>query len=168
MLMPWIRKILKALLVVGSWTALAIIIAIPLARSSGRADEVTIGIAAHALISPFCHQIPERCFHVAGSPMPICTRCFGMLLGLCFGTIFGLRNASKQFNILRPALIGVAGIMLIEWCLGFLLMYNLGWLRWITGCALGAVTGLSLMRAIGMLETPSTRSTSERVCSCTS
>jgi len=28
-----------------------------------------------------CHRLPERCFHVNGKPMPICARCFSMLLG---------------------------------------------------------------------------------------
>nr|WP_269748813.1 DUF2085 domain-containing protein [Lysinibacillus timonensis] len=31
-----------------------------------------------------CHRIPERCLHIKGEPMPICTRCFAILIGyLC-------------------------------------------------------------------------------------
>lgn len=28
-----------------------------------------------------CHRKPSRCFHVKGKPMPICARCFSILLG---------------------------------------------------------------------------------------
>lgn len=31
-----------------------------------------------------CHRIPERCLHVKGKPMLICTRCLAMLLGYLF------------------------------------------------------------------------------------
>lgn len=31
-----------------------------------------------------CHRIPERCLHIKGKPMPICARCFAMLLGYLF------------------------------------------------------------------------------------
>jgi uncharacterized membrane protein len=28
-----------------------------------------------------CHRKPERCFHIKGKPIPLCTRCMGILLG---------------------------------------------------------------------------------------
>ncbi|MDN4492741.1 DUF2085 domain-containing protein [Ureibacillus aquaedulcis] len=28
-----------------------------------------------------CHRLPERCLYINGEPMPLCTRCFSMLLG---------------------------------------------------------------------------------------
>ncbi len=31
-----------------------------------------------------CHRIPERCLHIKGKPMPICARCFAILLGYLF------------------------------------------------------------------------------------
>ena len=34
-----------------------------------------------------CHQRPERCFWIAGKPMVICSRCFGVYLGLLIGFI---------------------------------------------------------------------------------
>lgn len=34
-----------------------------------------------------CHRLPERCIHVKGKPMPICARCFAMLLGYLFTPI---------------------------------------------------------------------------------
>lgn len=35
-----------------------------------------------------CHRIPERCMHVKGNPMPLCTRCFAMLIGYLSTPIF--------------------------------------------------------------------------------
>lgn len=31
-----------------------------------------------------CHRKPERCYHIKGSPMPICSRCLSILLGYLF------------------------------------------------------------------------------------
>lgn len=31
-----------------------------------------------------CHRKPERCLTIAGKPMPICARCFSILLGYFF------------------------------------------------------------------------------------
>ncbi|MDQ0229638.1 DUF2085 domain-containing protein [Metabacillus malikii] len=34
-----------------------------------------------------CHRIPERCLHIKGKPMPLCTRCFAILIGYLFTPI---------------------------------------------------------------------------------
>lgn len=34
-----------------------------------------------------CHQIPERSFFVFGYQMPICARCFGLMIGEMLGAI---------------------------------------------------------------------------------
>ncbi len=34
-----------------------------------------------------CHRIPERCLHINGKPMSLCTRCFAILLGYIFTPI---------------------------------------------------------------------------------
>ncbi|WP_180953829.1 DUF2085 domain-containing protein [Bacillus sp. M6-12] len=31
-----------------------------------------------------CHRKPERCYHIKGKPMPICSRCLSILLGYLF------------------------------------------------------------------------------------
>ncbi|SFI79570.1 Uncharacterized membrane protein [Bacillus sp. 71mf] len=31
-----------------------------------------------------CHRKPSRCFHVNGTPLPICARCTGILIGYLF------------------------------------------------------------------------------------
>lgn len=42
-------------------------------------NEISIWVKL-AYVVP-CHRKPSRCFHVKGKPMPICSRCFSILLG---------------------------------------------------------------------------------------
>lgn len=42
-----------------------------------------VGLKELVYIVP-CHRIPERCLHIKGKPMPLCTRCFAILLGYLF------------------------------------------------------------------------------------
>ena len=39
---------------------------------------------------PFCHQMPSRCFHLAGHSFPLCARCTGMWLGITLGVAFAM------------------------------------------------------------------------------
>lgn len=41
----------------------------------------------YLLFSPFCHQIPERCFALWGCPLAVCHRCSGIYAGLLLGTL---------------------------------------------------------------------------------
>ncbi|MHB0857452.1 MAG: DUF2085 domain-containing protein [Anaerolineae bacterium] len=34
------------------------------------------------LLSGVCHQIPERCLHYGGEPLPLCARCLGTFTGI--------------------------------------------------------------------------------------
>jgi uncharacterized membrane protein len=42
---------------------------------------------AYSLFTRVCHQMPERCFALAGYPLAVCHRCFGIYLGLAFGSL---------------------------------------------------------------------------------
>ena len=33
----------------------------------------------------FCHRKAERCFHIFGKKMPLCSRCLGLYTGMCLG-----------------------------------------------------------------------------------
>lgn len=41
----------------------------------------------YSLFSRICHQMPERSFALAGFPLAVCHRCFGIYLGLAFGSL---------------------------------------------------------------------------------
>lgn len=42
------------------------------------ADALTGSGLIHTVLSPFCHQLPERSLSVAGHPMGLCSRCFSL------------------------------------------------------------------------------------------
>ena len=39
--------------------------------------------------SLICHQVPERSFHMQGSQLPVCARCFGLYAGAALGSAAG-------------------------------------------------------------------------------
>ena len=41
----------------------------------------------YSLFSRICHQMPERCFVIAGYPLAVCQRCLGIYFGLAFGSL---------------------------------------------------------------------------------
>ncbi len=52
-----------------------------------------------------CHGKEERCFHIYGRPLPVCSRCLGVYMGLGCGFLSGL--------ILSPEFIGITAFSLI-------------------------------------------------------
>ena len=41
----------------------------------------------YTFFSYICHQLPDRTLHLAGGPMAVCTRCFGVYAGLFLGIL---------------------------------------------------------------------------------
>jgi len=39
---------------------------------------------------PYCHQLPERSYHVMHHVLPLCTRCTGMWLGITLGVALAM------------------------------------------------------------------------------
>lgn len=66
--------------VVTVWVLLTVVA--PIAKANG-----FIGFSSplYNFFSYICHQIPDRSFHVEGEPFAVCSRCFGVYLGLAFG-----------------------------------------------------------------------------------
>lgn len=130
-------------------TALAVtwvllIVAAPSA-AAGRAPLVSA--LAYQIGSRVCHQRPERSFHVHGTQMPVCARCFGLYTGGAAGLLLAWRRRRPQ----SPAagkltlLAGAAPIALtvaLEW-LGVIDTTNA--LRWFTGVPLGFVAGVTIV-----------------------
>lgn len=79
----------------------------------------------YVLFAPFCHQIPARCFQLAGFPMAVCARCFGIYAGFGAGLILypfrrGFRDvrppAMRAFLLISGSIaIDVVGHMLSLW-----------------------------------------------------
>jgi len=79
----------------------------------------------YGIFAPFCHQIPERCFRLAGHPLAVCARCLGVYLGFAAGLVLypivrgtrDLRPPSLRLFLLisTPTAADVAGNVLGLW-----------------------------------------------------
>ncbi|HDJ23912.1 MAG TPA: DUF2085 domain-containing protein [Candidatus Aminicenantes bacterium] len=45
------------------------------------------GTLIYGLFSPFCHQVPSRCFQLWGHSLAVCGRCTGIYLGFFLGLV---------------------------------------------------------------------------------
>ena len=61
--------------------AIGLVVAAPLAAAAGG----WAGPLLYGIFAPVCHQIAERCFHLAGHPLAVCHRCFGFYVGFTLG-----------------------------------------------------------------------------------
>ncbi len=44
-----------------------------------------LAVALDGLWAPFCHRLPERSIFLLGAPLPLCSRCLGLVVGLGAG-----------------------------------------------------------------------------------
>lgn len=77
----------------GALAMLAWAVAAPLLA----AEFPLLALAARQFFSAMCHQETERSLRLAGTAMPICARCFGLVVGVAAGAFAGTRLASRVF-----------------------------------------------------------------------
>lgn len=87
--------IIWLLVLLGGFLWNAALFAAPLLKR----DSPVVSALIYAAFSPVCHQVPERCLFINGSPLAVCSRCLGIYLGFSAGTILYpfLRRFSKPF-----------------------------------------------------------------------
>jgi len=73
------------------------------------------GVGIYAALGWVCHQQPERSWHLAGKPLAVCVRCFGLYVGALLAVLLG----GKFWR--RPAL-GMVAVLGVDW-----LLETLGW-----------------------------------------
>jgi len=89
-----------------------------------------------------CHQIPERSPHVHGIQLPLCDRCYGIVLGFVAGPVVALlfwKWIGKKNQV-----IVIASLLplITDWGLGLLNIWkNTPESRFITGAIFGLVAG---------------------------
>jgi uncharacterized membrane protein len=105
--------------------------------------------AAHRV----CHQIPPRSFHIAGAPMAVCARCFGLYLGgVAAGGVALVRTRRRPATEARRArwLIAAAALptvitLFAEW----ILRWPVGnAARFVAALPLGATAAWLVVRAL--------------------
>ena len=147
---------LAAALTITAVAWLAIIVGAPTA-AGGRMP--FMAALAYQMGSRICHQRPERSFHIAGTQMPVCARCFGLYAGGASGLALawafrrGARaRAGWSPRVVKSSLVAaavpIALTVGLEW-LDVIGTSNI--LRWFTGVPLGLVAGFAI---VGLLRGP--------------
>lgn len=95
-----------------------------------------------------CHRIPERVLSILGTPMPTCSRCAGLWLGLSLAALFAW--PAVPIKALRVVVPVAMALMFAE-----VLTQDLGWhpvfhpTRILTGLLVGAPIGGAIGALIG-------------------
>ena len=69
-----------------------------------------IGVLLDTMFFFLCHRRPERTLVFAGVPMPLCSRCAGIALGLALGAVFAWPSPSARQTRIAA---GVAALLMI-------------------------------------------------------
>ena len=125
-----------------------LILAAPVAKANGYSQ---ISTPLYSFFSYICHQMPSRSFFVEGEKFGVCSRCFGVYLGLLLGflvyplwrTIGEIEPLPRFWLFLSLVPIG------IDWSLGvFGIWENTFTTRLITGLILGLACATFMMPAL--------------------
>jgi uncharacterized membrane protein len=130
-------------------TAAVLWTAVVFTAPHGLAGVPAVSAIVYASASLVCHQRPDRSFHAAGNPLPVCARCSGLYLSAALGALaawFGLARMPPRVKALLvaaaiPTLLTVAG----EWA-GVASPSNV--LRAAAALPLGAASGWILIRLL--------------------
>jgi len=132
--------------VVSIWVGL--ILTAPLFLSNGLTAAAS---PIYTFFGYICHQIPERSLNLAGHQMAVCSRCFGVYVGLLVGIlIYPLwRNVDEMDAIPRIWLFLSLVPITIDWSLTiFGIWENTHLSRFITGAILGAACATYIVPAL--------------------
>lgn len=106
--------------------------------------------AIYTAYAPFCHQIKERCFFLAGQPLAVCARCFGIMVGFLLSLIiYPLTGKITHFEPPGPSLLIGLSIPLFIDLAGniFHLWSSPNWVRFILGSGWGFPLSLYFLPA---------------------
>jgi uncharacterized membrane protein len=92
------RVIAVGLTVGGVVWMLAMILA-PLAAAHGVASPVVVLVYEAAGL--VCHQRPDRSFHIAGTPLPVCARCLGLYASGAAGSLIAWFESADILAVQR-------------------------------------------------------------------
>jgi len=70
-----------------AWAAAIPLAAVVVASTSGMAVPKVAASAVYVAGAVVCHQKPERSFHLAGQPLPVCARCTGIYAGAALAVL---------------------------------------------------------------------------------
>jgi uncharacterized membrane protein len=100
-----------------------------------------------------CHQRPERSFHLAGVPMPVCARCVGLYGSAALGALVAWASSPRTAPLLDPRarliFVLVAAPTALSAAAEWLtLVHPSGAARAILGLPLGVYLGWACVRSL--------------------
>ncbi len=122
-----------------------VIVAAPISASQGYD---TFASAIYKTFSYFCHQIPERSFHIAGQQFAVCSRCTGLYAGFALATLtYPLFRSLRRTDTPRIIWLFASALPLaIDFSLTYFgLWQNNHFTRFTTGALFGAVAAIFIL-----------------------
>ncbi len=143
----------QALKVWSSFAILAmawvfLIVLAPLAEAN---NLTSVSNPVYKFFSFICHQIPDRSIHFHEHALAVCSRCFGVYLGLFFGFVGYpfLRRIEETEPLPRFWLFLAMIPMAVDWLLGFFEIWeNTHLSRFLTGAILGTACAIFIIPAL--------------------
>lgn len=132
----------------GVFVWVLLIIVPPVAKVTGVAS---VSSPLYHFFSFVCHQIEGRSFHIEGESLAVCSRCFGVYLGLFFG--FAVYPLWRPIDQIEPQprfwlFLSLVPIT-IDWSLTiFGIWENTQLSRFITGLILGVACATFIVPAL--------------------
>ncbi len=126
---------------------LLLIISAPMFEAS---ENQIISQPIYKFFSFICHQIDNRSFHIVAHKFGVCSRCFGVYVGLFAGIIiYPIFRKIEENEPLPRIWLFLAMIPIgIDWTLGYFNIWeNTHLSRLITGAILGIACGVFLLPA---------------------
>jgi uncharacterized membrane protein len=105
----------------------------------------------YSFFSYICHQIPERSLHLAGHQMAVCSRCFGVYVGLLAGIlIYPLWRSIDEVDPIPRIWLFLSLVPIsIDWSLTiFGIWENTHVSRFVTGAILGIACATYIVPAL--------------------
>lgn len=106
-----------------------------------------LGVLLDGMFFLMCHRRPERTLLLTGVPMPLCSRCAGIALGLLLGGLIAWPSPSARATKIAAVAAGVLMVVdVVTQDLGIHPVWH--WSRITTGVLLGYVLAVGLFGLI--------------------
>ena len=158
-------QLINARIAVYVWAVTAIIalaimgfiVGAPLAEANGHP---AIAASIYKTFSYFCHQLPERSFHLADHKFAVCSRCTGLYSGFALAILVYplVRSLHRTDTASRIWLVLAALPLAIDFALGYFNIWpNTHLSRFLTGALLSSVAAFFIMPGLIELSSALTR-----------
>jgi len=138
----WIAGSVVVLLWIG------MIVGAPILEANGLSS---ISAPIYHFFSYICHQLPNRSFFFEGHQLAVCSRCFGVYLGLLIGfLVYPLWRPIDEIEPLPRIWLILSLIPIgVDWSLGFFQIWeNTFTSRFVTGLILGVACATYMVPAL--------------------